>query len=317
MFTTAFSPDSKLLAAGCGDGSLRVYSSQGQLRYRFDPVTVDALPITCVRFRPAAASAFSALQGVLLATSADGTVSHYHLSPNSAKASSVLRSDASNQLYTAAYDPLALTFATAGRDATLRVYDEQTRQLTASLPPLSSASPSSSGHSNRVYALRYHPTQPHVLFSAGWDNTVLVWDVRVRRTSAVLYGPHVCGDALDVHPDGRRLLTGSWRQTGAVEVWDWVGGRVMEGVAYNGGSEAGGGGKAEMLYAATWGGGEGEWMAAGGCGSNDAKVRRTGAGDRWEERVTLKGGVYSVSFSPDGSKMAVAGADANMIVVDM
>ena len=293
-----------------------MYTPTGKLRHRFNPVVVDALPVTCVRFRPATASAFSALQGVLMAVSADGTVSHYHLSSTAAKATSVIRSEASNQLYAAAYSPSADTFATAGRDATIRIYDEATRQLAVTLPPLSSASASSSGHSNRVYALRYHPTQPGVLFSGGWDNTVLVWDVRVRHTTAVLYGPHVCGDALDVHPDGRRLMTGSWRQTGAVEVWDWVAGRVMETVAYNVGSEAGGGGKAEMVYAATWGGKEGEWMAVGGCGSNDAKVRRSGPGGKWEERVSLKGGVYSVSFSDDGTKMAVAGADANMIVVD-
>ena len=263
IFSTTFSPDSRYLAAGCGDGTLRVWTTSGQLKWRFNPVVVDALPVTCVRFRPQTASAFSSLQNVLMGVSADGTLSHYHLSVGAGKATSVIRSDVANQLYTAAYDPTALSFATAGRDATIRVYDEQTRQMTASLLPLSSASSSSSGHSNRIYALRYHPTLP-VLFSAGWDNTVLVWDTRSRQTTSTLYGPHVCGDALDIHPDGRRLLTGSWRQSGAVEVWDWVAGKVEERVGYNVGSEAGGGGKAEMIYAATWGGAGGGVDRSGG-----------------------------------------------------
>ena len=315
VFTTAFSPDSRYLAAGCGDGTVRVYTASGKLRWRFNPAVAEALPVTCVRFRPAAASAFSSLQNVLMATSADGTVQHYHLSSNASRPTSTLRSGAGNQLFAAAYDAAALTFAVAGRDATIRVYDEQTRQLSATLLPLSAASSSTSGHSNRIYALRFHPSAP-VLFSAGWDNTLLAWDMRTRHTTTTLYGPHICGDALDVHPDGRRVLAGSWRQSGAVQVWDWAQGRVVEGVEYNAGSEAGGGGKAEMVYAAAWGGVKGQWMAAGGCGSNDAKLRKADGG-RWEERVSLKGGVYSVSFSPDGNKLAVAGADANMIVVDL
>ena len=320
VFTTAFSPDSRLLAAGCADGTVRVYSVQGKLRWRFNPQVADALPVTCVRWRPATASAFSSLQNVLMATSADGTVSHYHLSSAStSKATSTLHSHLSNQLFTAAYNPTATTFATAGRDAAIRLYDEQTRQLMTTLAPLSAASPSSSGHSNRVYAVRWHGVQEGVLMSAGWDNTLLVWDVRVGRTVRTMYGPHVCGDALDVDGgaggEGRRVVVGSWRQSGGVEVWDWTQGKLMEQVEYNRGSEPGGGGKAEMIYAAAWGGVKGEWMAAGGCGSNDAKVRRDGGG--WEERVSLKGGVYSVAFSADGSKLAVAGADANMIVVDL
>ena len=318
VFTTAFSPDHRYLAAGCADGTVRVYTTAGKLRCRFNPQVADALPITCVKWRPATASAFSSLQNVLLATSADGSTTHYHLSSAAAQPTSTLSSHPSNQLFAAAYDPTASTFATAGRDATVRVYDEQARQLTASLLPLSAASPSSSGHSNRIYALRYHPTQASVLFSAGWDNTLLVWDVRAGRTIRTLYGPHVCGDAVDVcggAGDGRRVVVGSWRQSGGLEVWDWVEGKVVEQVEYNRGSEPGGAGKAEMIYAAACGGVKGEWMAAGGCGSNDAKVRRDGGA--WEERVTLKGGVYSVAFSGDGSKLAVAGADANMIVVDL
>merc|ERR1712232_239893 len=34
-------------------------------------------------------------------------------------------------------------------------------------------------------------------------------------------GPHVCGDSLDVFPDGRQLLTGSWREEEALEIWDF------------------------------------------------------------------------------------------------
>ena len=328
VFCCAFSTDGRYLAVGCGDGTTRVYNTAGQLRHIFQPKGEESLPVTCVRFRPASASAFSSLIHVLMVTSADGTLAHYHLSSTSSGAASVVAS--SNQLFTCAYAASALSYAAAGRDASIRLYDEQTRKPTATLQPLDRYSgATSSGHSNRIYAIKYSPVDDNTLFSAGWDNTVQVWDVRTQHAIHSLYGPHVCGDSLDVSADGKRLLVGSWRQSSCLEVWEWSGGSggsVVESVVYNSGSEAGGGGKSEMLYAACWSG-DGQWMAAGGCGSNDAKIRRVGSGagsgsgsggeSGWEERIGLKGGVYSVAISADSKRLAVAGADANVIIVDL
>lgn len=41
----------------------------------------------------------------------------------------------------------------------------------------------------------------------GWDNTVQVWDIRVGYAVRSIYGPHICGDALDM--DGNTIVTGS------------------------------------------------------------------------------------------------------------
>ena len=30
------------------------------------------------------------------------------------------------------------------------------------------------GHASRVFSLKYHPTDPHLLISGGWDDTVQV-----------------------------------------------------------------------------------------------------------------------------------------------
>ena len=314
VFCSAFSMDSRYLAVGCGDGTTRVYNSAGKLRHIFQPKNDEPLPVTCVRFRPTTASAFSSLIHVLMVASADGSVAHYHLSSSSNEPASFTTS--SNQLFTCGYSASALSYATAGRDASVRLYDEQTRQPSATLLPLDRYSgATANGHSNRIYALKYSPVDDNLLFSAGWDNTVQVWDVRSHRSVRSLFGPHVCGDALDVSADGARVLTASWRQSECLEVWDWASGRLLESVMYNVGSEAGGGGKSEMLYAASWSA-DGQWMAAGGCGSNDAKVKRVGA-DGWEERISLKGGVYSVAISADSKRVAVAGADANLIIVDL
>ena len=46
-----------------------------------------------------------------------------------------------------------------------------------------------------------------VMLSGGWDKTVQVWDQRAGPLAVrSLYGPFICGDALDLKGD--RILTG-------------------------------------------------------------------------------------------------------------
>ncbi|VDK32332.1 unnamed protein product [Taenia asiatica] len=76
------------------------------------------------------------------------------------------------------------------------------------------------GHSMRITALRYHPTQCRLLISASWDHHVKVWDTRTRNGPVHdIYGPLVCSpEGLDV--EGDELLTASWRKRQALEIWD-------------------------------------------------------------------------------------------------
>ena len=67
-------------------------------------------------------------------------------------------------------------------------------------------------------ALGVYEEGPDVLFSGGWDNTVQIWDLRVGQPTGSMYGPHLCGDALDIK--GHECLTGSWRPTTALQLWD-------------------------------------------------------------------------------------------------
>ncbi|OLP92446.1 hypothetical protein AK812_SmicGene25748 [Symbiodinium microadriaticum] len=53
--------------------------------------------------------------------------------------------------------------------------------------------------------------RPWGLVSGGWDNTVQYWDLRAGHAVRAIFGPHICGDALDVSADGTQLLTGSCR----------------------------------------------------------------------------------------------------------
>lgn len=60
----------------------------------------------------------------------------------------------------------------------MRVYDAGRARAVAAHTEGSSSAPK---HSNRIFALRHHKNEPFVLFSGGWDNTVLIWDTRVKQ----------------------------------------------------------------------------------------------------------------------------------------
>ena len=76
-FCVRFSPDDTLLAAGCGDGVVRVFHTEdGRLAYKLEACT-SGLPTTAIRFRPT--SAASKTRNVLLAANSDGTVQHWHI----------------------------------------------------------------------------------------------------------------------------------------------------------------------------------------------------------------------------------------------
>lgn len=50
-------------------------------------------------------------------------------------------------------------------------------------------------HSNRVYAVKF--IDSNTLLSAGWDKTIIIWDVRIKQSVGFIYGPEICGDSLD------------------------------------------------------------------------------------------------------------------------
>ena len=104
-----------------------------------------------------------------------------------------------------------------GDDAAVRVYDANEMREERVFSRADGFG--SIGHSDPIYSIKWHSSSLHILFSAGWDQTVQMWDVRKKNPRASVFGAYVCGDALDVTSDGL-LLTGSWRSQRSLQLWD-------------------------------------------------------------------------------------------------
>ena len=168
-----------------------------------------------------------------------------------------------NHLYVIDYAADGTCFATGGRDTHERLYDESTKSLLSTMR----AGQHMPGHSNRVFSVHFDPEDKTRIVSGGWDNTLLVYDTRVGEPVANAYGPHICGDSIDVR--GNLVLTGSYRSQEALQLWDLRKLNVVHNIEW----EVGGrGSDSSCLYGAQFSKTDAGCIVAGGTAKSEVRV---------------------------------------------
>lgn len=315
VFCVRFSPDGKLLAAGCGDGSIRVFNaSTGSIAYNIERGSSAAFPTTSIRFRPLTHT--TDVKNIFLSANAAGTVQHWHMTSGKCLHSVT---DQHNEVYALDYNNDGTLYATGGKDSIVRIYDEATKTIFSTLLGSTPGdySMSAPGHASRIFSVKFTHDK-NVLLSGGWDNTVHIWDIRTRKSVRRLHGPHICGDALDIKGD--EILTGSYRHCHQLELWDFGSGQRITEIPWNSGqSHFDYRDRSCNLYAAQFSKDSGgRFIIAGGSNQNEAKVFDHGADDALVGTITgLDKGIFTVDFSPDREKVAIAGGDACIRILDV
>lgn len=266
VFCCKYDPTDKYIAFGCGDGAIRVFNlSTGKMAFLLaNPKKHEdnQMPVTCLRWRPT--SSEMKTKNILVACSADGAVYHWHVT--SGKLLHTMEAEPDNQFYCLDYAPDGSTFALGGKDCTIRIIDEHTKSLTTTLSGYSG----NPGHSNRIFSVKYSQDDPNLLVSGGWDNTVLLWDIREGKCIGHVYGPHVCGDSIDIR--GNEILVGSYSNQDTLYTIDMKKMEVIKKLDWFGeGFEREPSERPSSLYAAMYSS-DGKYIIAGGTGKNEVRI---------------------------------------------
>ncbi|XP_054846305.1 uncharacterized WD repeat-containing protein all2124-like [Eublepharis macularius] len=299
IYSLGFTPDGGQLAAGFGNGVVQLVDAvAGLAGPSLFPGHHTHHAITAVNFHRLKPE-------LLLAAGADGTITIYDL-PSQYPVVSLTEKE--NEINALDVSRDGSAFATAGKDRHIRLYDSHTNQLfhVMEAPDFMAGDEFTprSGHSRRIFALRFHPTELHLFLTGGWDNSVKVWDKRVHKgAQGMLSGPHICGPGIDVK--GNQVLTGSWVPRNALQMWDLRMARLWQNLPFPGSPTQG-----EFLYSAQFC--AGNMVMAGGSGTCGASLLHAGTGQVVGEIHLPNKPVHVVASAPGGQLVAVAGAGGNL-----
>lgn len=337
-----WSPNDEKLAAGCGDGLVRLFDKDGKLTDRLGSVPVstgnklsignDKLPVMAMRWRP------DTNKMAIRVAGADGIIELYDIKTKQVR-STTKEVDSltkkQNQTLSMDYNVDGTKWATGGQDRIVRVYDESNPKECVTECRGSTAG--ERGHTSRVCAVKFSPDKPSVLASAGMDGTVLLWDTRDRSPEPFcqISDVMVCGDALDIK--GSQVLVGSWRPGRQLQVYDMrKDGELIKDVKWNKPKDpAPAGGK---------GAGAARWLKAkelikGACNVYGAQYVSTGplagsivAGGTGNKQVkvfsptephlplgamVVQSGVHGLHVNNAGTTIAIAACDGTVYGVKM
>ena len=234
-----------------------------------------------------------------------------------------------DSVYSVAFSPDEERLATASRDNTARIWDNQGNQLAvlrghqdsvysvAFSPDGKRLVTASSDHTARIWdnqgnqlaVLRGHQDSVHsVAFSpdgkrlatASSDHTARIWDLQGNQI-AVFRGHHFRVNSVAFSPDGKRLATASEDNT--TRIWDNQGNEIAVVRGHQ-----------DWVYSVAFS--PDEKRLATASSDNTAKI--------WDlqgnEIAVVRGhqdSVYSVAFSPDGKRLATASFDHTARIWDL
>jgi WD40 repeat protein len=299
VFSVRWSPDDSHLAAGCSDGTVKLYSGKFStiIRTMNCRLKAETYPVTSVRWRPD--KGLAKTKNVLAAITCDGAILHWHAS--SGKILHSLRIP-DNQALCSDYNTEGTYFAVGCRDKSIKVFDEGTKEKIADL---TGGDQQHLGHDNRIMSVKF--IDHNYILSGGWDNNILIWDMRNTQVIRSFYGPRVYGDSLDVKGD--TILAGSYNIEEQVQLWTMSDGRC--GFSANLTTQ----GRSCMAYTAQFSKADnGKYWAVGGIGSTQLYIFEAERRCVVSQLGNIAKSVYSVDFANSSELLAVGSSDGTVKV---
>jgi WD40 repeat protein len=194
-------PEDNYIAGCFEDGLVRIYNpyTGNMLKQLGCRTSGMKLPVTCAKWRPEPES-IQRTKHIITSGNVEGTIYQHH----ARSGDNVRRKQFEEeiQFFCMDYNADGTNFAVGSNDSKIRVFDEETFEVAETMMP---SDGEIVGHSNNIYCVKF--VNDSTLVSGGWDDHVYLWDIRAKSVMRSWYGPHVCGDSIEVVGD--RLIVGS------------------------------------------------------------------------------------------------------------
>jgi WD40 repeat protein/serine/threonine protein kinase len=279
-YALTFSPDGTRLASGSEDKTARLWdTASGEL---LATCRGHKSRIYSIAFRPDGAR--------FLTTSSDETVRQWDAASGKELGAPYERHGGGVVL--AVYSPDGEWVASTGIDRTVRVWQATLREDVAILH----------GHTGPVVSLAFAPDGRRLAsFSSEatrWgrgDGTVRLWEVDPRATLPVLRGHKRAIYPVALSPDGRWIASGD--ADGEVRLWDAVTGELCAALPHP-----------SIVQALAWSP-DGTWLVTNNVASGGLLIWDAATARVRKEIIAPDSGVYFVTVSPDGRRVAVTTFD--------
>ena len=304
VYSVRFSDNNKYIAAATNDGTIDIYNVNNKaLAYQIQGK--NKVPFSCVRWRQI--NDFNRTSNVLLTCNSEGEIQHWHMTTGKLMSTVKAPEPGDPQLFNLDYNYDSSKFAVVGANGAVQIYDAQTRQREAFLDGEGGIIP---GHSNRTYSCKFvnDLDTPNLIVSGGWDNRIIIWDLRTNTPVDSLYGHNICGDAIDI-AEGI-MLTCSFSDKDQIQMYDIKARIAIKGI--NGPtfswdtqipSKA-----PTYLYCGQFNKTTANYILAGGAYGNEAKIFDI-SGNHCATITDLTKEVHCCDFTNDDEKFAIAGGD--------
>jgi len=298
-FSIRFEKGDKLLGAAYSNGNVAVFDLDNE---KSSVMKASDYPVTSIRWKPNTDQSKS----ILVSVTADGKITQWHASSGKVLYSFI---EEDNALMCLDYSSDGAIFATAGNDKLVRMYDDKTKSLVTTMIPGNFNQP---GHSNRIFSIKFHKENQNLMASGGWDNTVQFYDIKSGTIFNSVYGPHICGDSLDMK--GNYMITGSWALKDQIQIWDLRMFKVVSNVEWEKDKPF----YPTYIYAASFSKNSNNLFAVGGSNQNTMRIFEDETQNKspqiWSKYLNTS--VYSVDFSFKGKYFAYGCGDGAIRILN-
>jgi WD40 repeat protein len=136
---------------------------------------------------------------------------------------------------------------------------------------------------------------------------------------ASIYGPHICGDAIDFKSDGHTIITGSYRDKDVIQIWDIRTNEAINSIAWDGlentrPQPTNGPRAAPFVYSCIFNNST-NLIMAGGAGANEVRIFDFNTGSLVSAIKNLPKAVLCMSLAHNNNDFVFGSVDSKSRVI--